>query len=402
MKIKITTFLVLILALNLVFSNPTAVFSQEPDSIVTLPSQIELLPSSEEKVNLIVLGNPAQGKAVKFSVKQVPANISLSFDPEEVPVPGISRLTIKASPEFVPANILLEITCDFGDQVKFAVINLRAKKALELKIPDPEVFLFPGEEANLGVFIFHHKGGENLSFQFENLPVGLKGSFSPLSKIDQFSSTCTLTFNSLKDSKPGTYQSFLVVSEGFIKERAEMRISILFPDIKNHWAQKEIGTLVSRGTLSGYPDGTFLPDHTITRAELAKILSVSFDIKMVKEGMANFKDVDQNFWAAPYIERLYKGGVIQGYPDGTFRPQEPVKRSELASMVARILNWTLVPQNFPPTFLDLSPDHWAFQYIETGTWLGVWDGYPDGKFLPEKEATRAEISVLISRLLSEP
>lgn len=402
MRIKISPFLALILALNLVFSYPNVVLSQESDSIVLLPSQIELLPSSEEKVNLIVLGNPAQGKIVRFSVKQVPANIFLSFDPEEVSVPGISRLIIKAGPEFVPGNILLEVTCDFGDQVKFAVINLKAKKALEVKIPDPEVFLFRGEEANLRVFIYHHKGGENLNFKFENLPIGLKGSFSPLSKIDQFSSTCTLTFNSLNDSKPGPYQSFLAVSDGYSQEKVAVKISILFPDIKNHWAQKEIGALVSKGTLSGYPDGTFLPDHTITRAELAKILSVSFNIKMNKEGMANFKDVDPNFWAVPYIERLYKGGVIQGYPDGTFRPQEPVKRSEIASMVARILNWTLVPQNFPPTFLDLSSDHWAFQYIETGTWMGFWDGYPDGKFLPEKEATRAEISVLISRLLSEP
>ncbi|MCR4429041.1 MAG: S-layer homology domain-containing protein [Caldiserica bacterium] len=391
-----------ILAFCLNFFYPLPAFSQEGDSIVILPSQIELFPSSEEKVNIIVLGNPDQGKKVKFSVKQVPPNIFLSFDPEEIPVPGITRLTIKASPEYIPANILLEVTCDFGDQIKFGVINLKAKKALEVRLPNPEIFLFPGEQADIGVYIYHLKGSEGLNFQLENLPQGLKGSFSPFSKIDQFSSTSTLVLNSLPDIKPGSYQSLLVVSDGLSQEKVSIKISVLFPDIKNHWARKEIGFLVSQGTLSGYPDGTFLPDNTITRAELAKILSVSFDIKMVKEGGASFKDVDPNFWATPYIERLYKGGIIQGYPDGTFRPQDPVKRSELASMIARMLHWTLVPQNFPPTFLDLSPNHWAFQYIETGTWQGVWDGYPDGNFLPEKGATRAEISVLISRLLSEP
>ncbi|MGB9553548.1 MAG: S-layer homology domain-containing protein, partial [bacterium] len=150
------------------------------------------------------------------------------------------------------------------------------------------------------------------------------------------------------------------------------------------------------------PDGNFLPDATITRAGLAKVLSLAFNVKMVKEGSANFKDLETNYWATPYIERLYKGGVVEGYPDGTFRPQQAVKRSEVASMVVRIFAWPLVPKNFPPTFLDLSSDHWAFQYIETGAWQGAWDGYPDGNFEPDREATRAEIAALISRLLPEP
>lgn len=403
MKIKVSLILVLIIAISTMnFAFPSTGMAQEEESFFVLPSQIELLPSSEVRVNVVVLGTPDPAKRVKFSVKQVPANIELSFEPEEVGIPGISQLVLRTDSSYLPANYLLEITADFGDQVKLTVLNLKEKKALEAKLSSSNVCLFPEEQANLGFYIYHTHAESNLTFQLENLPPNIQGSFSPLLKVDSYTSTCTLTLTSIGGVKPGAYQISLVISDGLSRENTPFLVTVLFPDIKNHWAKKEIARLVSSGALSGYPDGNFLPDNTITRAELAKILSLSFNIKMVREGSANFKDLEPNFWATPYIERLYKGGVIEGYPDGTFLPQQPVKRSEVASMIARIIAWPLVPRNFPPTFLDLSSDHWAFQYIETGAWQGAWDGYPDGKFEPDKEATRAEIATLISRLLPEP
>jgi hypothetical protein len=381
---------------------PNSGLAQSEESFFILPSQIELLPSSQAKVSLIVLGANDPIKVVRFSVKQTPPNLELAFEPQELKVPGISQLVLKTNSAYIPGNYFLEITADFGDQIKLAVLNLTTRKDLEIKLPVSNISLFPQDQAGLGFYVYKLNPESNPVFQIKNQPPGIEGSFSSPIQLDSYTMTCTLTLTSSMDTRPGVYQLSIIASDGLHNESASLSLTVLFTDVKNHWAQKEISRLVSLGILSGYPDGSFLPDATITRAELAKVLSLTFNVKMLKEGGANFKDLETNYWATPYIERLYKGGVIEGYPDGTFRPQQPVKRSEVASMIARIIAWPLVPKNFPPTFLDLSPDHWAFQYIETGAWQGAWDGYPNGKFEPDREATRAEIAALISRLLPEP
>jgi hypothetical protein len=395
--------LVLICALfALFFALPSGVLGEEPEAFFALPSQIELAPSSEATVSLIVIGSSQEGRKVKLSAGQLPANLELSFQPEEVSAPGISHLKLKTTASYVPGNYLLEISADFGDQIKFAALSLKTRKALEVKLVSPFASTWPESPANIALFIYHSSWQFQLNYKLENMPQNMSSSLSQPVDIDNFTSTCTLTITSTPDVKPGAYRLTLSVTDGASSDSVSLLITVPFPDIKGHWAQNEISRLVSVGALSGYPDGNFLPDATITRAELAKVLSISFDLKMERQENSNFRDLEPNFWATPYIERLWKAKVIDGYPDGTFRPQQPVKRSEVATMIARILSWPLIPQNFPPTFLDLFQNHWAFRYIETGAWQGAWDGYPDGTFQPEKEATRAEIAVLISRLLVEP
>ncbi|MGB9834001.1 MAG: S-layer homology domain-containing protein [bacterium] len=166
-----------------------------------------------------------------------------------------------------------------------------------------------------------------------------------------------------------------------------------FPDLDGHWAQDLISTLLEKGIISGYPDGTFKPDQPITRAEFSAILCRALGISPSESG-SNFPDL-QGHWAEKYVTPLVEKGFIKGYPDGTFGPDQLIKRSEIAAIMARAM--TLPPLIGKPTFSDIDTTHWAFGFVEAAASKGLIKGYPNGTFRPENSATRAEACAIVAR-----
>ncbi|MGB9553860.1 MAG: S-layer homology domain-containing protein, partial [bacterium] len=166
-----------------------------------------------------------------------------------------------------------------------------------------------------------------------------------------------------------------------------------FPDLQGHWAQAVISKLLEKGIVSGYPDGTFKPDQPITRAEFSTILCRVLGISPSEAG-SNFADL-QGHWAEKYIVPLVEKGLIKGYPDGTFAPDQPIKRCEVAAIMARAL--TLPPLIGKPSFSDIDTTHWAFGLVEAIASKGLIKGYPEGTFRPENPTTRAEACAIIAR-----
>lgn len=113
-----------------------------------------------------------------------------------------------------------------------------------------------------------------------------------------------------------------------------------YVDIVDHWAKEEISTLSLQGIIQGYTDGTFHPDQSVTRAELVQLLdrAIGFEgLEKVKTGIS-FPDVEVDFWGREAIEKAAETGIINGYPDGNFRPNDPVTREELAVIIYRLLS----------------------------------------------------------------
>jgi S-layer homology domain len=102
-------------------------------------------------------------------------------------------------------------------------------------------------------------------------------------------------------------------------------------DVTGNWGEPFIKALVEKGIIAGYPDGTFRPDQPVTRAEFAALLNKAFDLEPTRESRA-FKDVPQKFWAAPAIDKAYRAGFLAGYPNQTFGPNQNIIRIE--SLVA--------------------------------------------------------------------
>jgi S-layer homology domain len=103
-------------------------------------------------------------------------------------------------------------------------------------------------------------------------------------------------------------------------------------DVAGNWAEPFITVLVQKDIIKGYPDGTFRPDQPITRAEFAALLNKAFDLQPIREGR-KFKDVPKNYWAAEVIQKAYRSGFLSGYP-GSFGPKQNLLRIQgLVSLI---------------------------------------------------------------------
>ncbi len=147
----------------------------------------------------------------------------------------------------------------------------------------------------------------------------------------------------------------------------------------------------------GYPDGTVRPQGQITRAEVAAIFFrlLEDDSRMAywDEGAA-YSDIKAEDWYSTEVATLVKAGIITGYPDGTFRGDNPITRAELATIATRFDKLT----EGDASFSDID-GHWAEDYIIFAATKGWVNGYPDGTFKPDQMITRAETMMLINNVL---
>ena len=147
----------------------------------------------------------------------------------------------------------------------------------------------------------------------------------------------------------------------------------------------------------GYPDGTVQPNGNITRAEVATIFFRLLTDESRNEYWSStnaYSDVHAGDWYNNAISTLSNAGIVSGYPDGTFRPNAPITRAEMAKIIALFakLDRSL------DSFNDIS-GHWAEAYIRLAAGNGWIQGYPDGSFRPNRSITRAETMTMINRVL---
>jgi len=129
-----------------------------------------------------------------------------------------------------------------------------------------------------------------------------------------------------------------------------------FTDISTSWARNEINFLADQQIVGGYLDGTFRPQEPITRAEYVDLIVKAFSLP--GNGQPVFSDLPADFWALAYITRAHEEGWVIGFPDGTFRPQEPVTRAQALVVLVRMANWTAQPWPYP-----VPASSWAASYI---------------------------------------
>ncbi|MCX5973477.1 MAG: S-layer homology domain-containing protein, partial [Coprothermobacterota bacterium] len=169
-----------------------------------------------------------------------------------------------------------------------------------------------------------------------------------------------------------------------------------FPDLVGHWSATAVTKLVDRGFVTGYQDGSFRPDAAITRAELVTILVRMKKLTVPTATATGFTDINGH-WAADAIRAAVAAGIVTGYPDGSFQPDREVTRAEEAAMLVRIKKLAEVRPS-APSFTDVATGYWGFGFIEQAKAQGLITGYPDGSFRPDQTSTRGEACTMISRL----
>ena len=160
-----------------------------------------------------------------------------------------------------------------------------------------------------------------------------------------------------------------------------------------HWAYNSVNVLAENFILNGYLDGTFKPEANITRGEFAKII-VSATDTLDSSATVTFSDVSADDWYYYYVSSAYKEGFIKGYPDGTFRPNDYITRADICTIVSRCLG--------SPTSLsgitfddDMLIPSYAKIPVYSLVKLGIINGMGNGKFAPTANATRAQTAKII-------
>lgn len=184
--------------------------------------------------------------------------------------------------------------------------------------------------------------------------------------------------------------------------------STLWPEFTNVYGKEssssdtvKVGPQLNRDDhvayIMGYPDGTVQPKGEITRAEACTIFfrlltDSSRDYYFSKTN--DYTDVNAGDWFNNAISTLSNAGIVTGYNDGTFRPNQPITRGEMAKIIANFANLNKGTKSFT----DLS-GHWSKTYVELAAGNGWIAGYPDGSFRPDQKITRAETVTMINRVL---
>ncbi|MEH2236115.1 S-layer homology domain-containing protein [Nostoc sp.] len=187
------------------------------------------------------------------------------------------------------------------------------------------------------------------------------------------------------------------------KQKSIIPPPIAFNDVPtSFWGRRFIDVLSSRGILKGFPDYSFRPNQPVNRAEFAAILQKAFDQEPSKTAIA-FQDVPAKFWATPAIDQAISAGFLKGYPKKSFKPQQNISRVQV--LVALVSGLNLKAPTSPNQILSVYKDAkdiptYASSKIAAATANGLVVNYPNPQILaPNKVASRAEVAAMIHQAL---
>ncbi|MFB9325551.1 S-layer homology domain-containing protein, partial [Paenibacillus aurantiacus] len=182
-----------------------------------------------------------------------------------------------------------------------------------------------------------------------------------------------------------------------------------FADVANHWSRAAVNDMGSRMVIEGTGEGQFSPDRSITRAEFAAIIVRGLGLKLEK-GPAPFSDVKASAWYNDAINTAYAYRLINGYADGTFGPNDRITREQAMVIIAKAMKLTSLEASLPAQdaakmlqpYMDASQASvWAIDSIADSVQSGVVTGRSGTTLAPKAYITRAEVAMIIQRLLQK-
>lgn len=176
--------------------------------------------------------------------------------------------------------------------------------------------------------------------------------------------------------------------------------TITFDDTKTHWAKDFIGKLAARGIVKGMGENKFLPDTPLTRAQFLTMLANSKQgLDVSQTTPAGFSDVPNTEWYYNYVNWGFANGIVKGMDEKTFAPNAQISREQMAVMLVNFAASTKIalPKTVTgPVFNDVVKiSEWSKTPVESVVSAGIIGGYPDGKFDPQGQATRAQAATVI-------
>ena len=240
------------------------------------------------------------------------------------------------------------------------------------------------------------------------VPLGIDEAVAP-------GASYTFALNLTGPAKAGIYRCRWRMSEvggrgGFgVAAQATVKVHTFSDVTSSYWAWAQVEACVGAGIVNGYPDGTYHPTDPVTRDQMAVYISRALaggDANVpTGPATARFSDVATSHWAFKYIEYAVSQRIVTGYSDGTYHPEYPVDRGQMAVFMARAIaplserpdlaSYTPTQVSFP----DVPATFWSYKFVEYIKQNQVTSGYPDGYYHPEYPVTRDQLAVYVARAL---
>ena len=156
---------------------------------------------------------------------------------------------------------------------------------------------------------------------------------------------------------------------------------------------EEAHYLINKGIISGYPGETFKPDKVVSRAEAAIMIGKMLKLDGTKRS-SKFTDVYASTAASGYIASAVKKGIISGYPNGTFKPDAPISRGDMAIVLSKAFNLSATSAF---GFSDVGEQMKAYEHVRMISLASISIGYPNGTYRPNENVTRAQFAAFLAR-----
>lgn len=231
-------------------------------------------------------------------------------------------------------------------------------------------------------------------------PLNMTPTPTPSTTATATPTTASTTPTPTATSKPSPTPTAKVVVQPTSKIPAANIDLSDYKDIKGHWAAEYFRTLLAREIITGYPDKTLRPNAEISRVETTKMVISAGGYTLSKNTDLSCRDKNSvPSWAKTYVRTAMDEGIIKGYEDNTFRPNNKLTRKEMAVIVMKAFGYEEAT-NKQLKFKD-SKDvpSWAKGYVAKAIELGIIKGYDDNTFKPNKTITRAEAAAMIARCI---
>lgn len=154
--------------------------------------------------------------------------------------------------------------------------------------------------------------------------------------------------------------------------------------------------------INGYPDGSFGKKKPITRAEMATIFARILKLDLSEPGEEIYDDVTNDIWYYKYVQAVSNEGIFSGYPDGSFRPNQPITHAEMATVFSKYWAKKNVVISAKTAGYNDIDGHWAEVHINRFFNAGVAVGYKDGTFRPDTLTNRTELVIMVNRVINRP
>lgn len=244
-----------------------------------------------------------------------------------------------------------------------------------------------------------------ITLPFDGTNIDLEQEDVFVAWLDEATNTWIMLDNVIVDEAAGTISGEVDHFTKFavLTQPKPDTVEVVVDDIEHrflgssgHWAEASIAELVKRGVVNGYQDGTFRPDNAMTRAEFVTILVKALNLRQA-ESTGSFKDMEQH-WAKSTVDTAHANGIVTGFEDGTFKPDAFISQEQMAVLIAKA--WDLETAVSGKDFTDQSDiSGWAAASIIAASAQGILSGFEDGSFMPQAHTTRAEAVSVILRAL---